>query len=64
MRILRRPVVEAKVGMCERAWRDLEAAGQFPKRIQINPNGGRAIGWAEHEIDAWIEARLEAREAA
>jgi prophage regulatory protein len=64
MRILRKPELEAKVGFCERAIREMEAAGQFPKRIPINPLGGRAIGWAEHEVDAWIQARMEAREAA
>jgi prophage regulatory protein len=64
MRLLRKADVEAKVGLCERVFRDLEATGNFPRRVQINPLGGRAVAWAEHEIDAWLEERMKAREAA
>jgi prophage regulatory protein len=39
-------------------WR-LEKRGQFPKRVALGP--GRR-GWAEHEIDAWIAARIRARD--
>jgi prophage regulatory protein len=40
-------------------WR-LEKRGEFPKRV---PLGGNRHGWAEHEIDAWIQARIAARDA-
>ena len=36
----------------------LEEANKFPRRIQIGP--GR-IGWLEHEIDAWVIEKAEAR---
>ena len=39
----------------------LERGGQFPRRITLSP--GR-VAWLEHEIDAWLEARAAAREAA
>jgi prophage regulatory protein len=39
----------------------LEEGGKFPRRVQMGP--GR-IGWAEHELDAWIADRIAARDAA
>lgn len=41
--------------------RRMEAAGEFPRRIKLNPEG-RSVGWLESEIDAWIEARAAARD--
>ena len=65
MRVLRPNETAAKVGLCERQLRDLEAEGLFPKRFSLNPNGnGRAVGHLESEVDDWIEARVKAREAA
>lgn len=63
MRILRPNETAAKVSMCDRQLRDLEAAGLFPKRFSLNPNGkGRAVGHLESEVDDWIAARAAARE--
>lgn len=39
--------------------RRLEASTEFPKRIPLGPN---SIGWVEDEIDAWVEARIAARD--
>ena len=36
----------------------LMAVGLFPPSIPITPLG-RARGWFEDEIDAWLQARLE-----
>ena len=36
-------------------------AGRFPRPIKISD---RLNAWDDDEIDAWIEARIEAREAA
>jgi len=33
----------------------------FPQRV---PLGGRAVGWVEEEVHAWVAARIEQREAA
>ena len=32
----------------------LERAGKFPARIQLGPS---RVGWSEHELLEWIEAR-------
>ena len=34
------------------------AAGTFPAPVKL---GVRAVAWAEHEIEEWIEARIRAR---
>jgi prophage regulatory protein len=36
------------------------AAGDFPRPIKL---GERASAWAEHEVTAWIAARIAARDA-
>jgi prophage regulatory protein len=33
-------------------------AGRFPKPINL---GAKAVGWIESEVDAWIDALIEAR---
>lgn len=62
-RIYRKPDIESLVGVTERAIRDKEALGQFPKRFNIFPEG-RAVGWDADEVDAWVESRIASREAA
>jgi len=37
----------------------LEAAGSFPKRVQLGP--GR-VGWIEEEIEDWCRARIADRD--
>lgn len=39
-------------------WRN-ERAGKFPKRVEISR---QRIGWVESEIDAYIAARIAARQ--
>jgi prophage regulatory protein len=41
-------------------WR-LEKAGKFPKRV---PVGASRYGYVEDEVDAWISARIAARDEA
>jgi prophage regulatory protein len=38
----------------------LEASGIFPKRVRIGPN---TIDWISEEIDGFIEAAAQARDA-
>jgi prophage regulatory protein len=52
MRVLRKPEVQAKVGLKQATIDQKEAAGEFPKRIRLGR--GRAVGWIESEIDGWI----------
>ena len=56
-RILRPAETAAKTGVCDRHLRDMEAQGLFPKRFSLNPNGGRAVGHLESEVDDWIAGR-------
>lgn len=37
---------------------DMVARGQFPKPFLIVP-GGRAVGWLESDVDAWILGRSD-----
>lgn len=37
----------------------LEAAGKFPKRVQLGP--GR-VGWVEEEIEEWMRERIAKRQ--
>ena len=37
----------------------LEAAGKFPKRVQLGP--GR-VGWVEEEIEEWMRVRIAKRQ--
>ncbi|MDH3378527.1 MAG: AlpA family phage regulatory protein [Gammaproteobacteria bacterium] len=57
--VLRKPAVRAKTGYSDQTiWR-LERAGKFPTRIQL---GANAVGWLGHEVDEWIEEKIEARD--
>jgi prophage regulatory protein len=58
VRILRRPEVERTAGVCSRQLDQLEARGEFPRRVQI---GGRLVGWVDAEVQAWIRARMALR---
>ena len=39
----------------------LEAAGQFPKRIQL---GACRVAWIAEEVQAWIDERIATRDTA
>ena len=39
----------------------LEAAGAFPKRIQL---GQCRVGWIEQEVLDWLQERIKRRDAA
>ena len=60
-RIIRKPETVRRAGYCDMHLRRLEAAGKFPKRFLLDPDGGRAVGWLESEVEAWIETRAAAR---
>jgi len=38
----------------------LEAAGKFPKRVQLGPN---RVAWLLSEVDAWLNKRIAVRDA-
>jgi len=59
--VLRRPEVEARTGLgCSTIYEGIKA-GTFPAPIQLGP---KSVGWVESEINAWLAARIAARDAA
>ena len=57
-RILRLPKLrERGIDYTMKHLRELEAAGRFPRRIQLGPN---SVGWVDDEIEAWVRARIRA----
>ena len=55
--ILRRKQVEARTGLTRSPIYARIKAGTFPKPITLG--SGRAVGWIEAEIDAWLTAQIE-----
>lgn len=55
-RILRPAEVREKLGVGSSTLAAMVAAGRFPKPFVIFP-GGRAVGWREHQIEAWLDNR-------
>lgn len=42
----------------------LEHAGLFPKRVRLGKFRGSRVGWIESEVRAWLQARIDSRDAA
>ena len=59
LRILRMKDLPPKVGLQPSTLYGLIAEGKFPKPHKLIP-GGRAAGWDEAVIDAWISQSEEA----
>jgi prophage regulatory protein len=55
----RLPQVRARCGLSRSEIYRRIAAGDFPRPIKL---GERASAWAEHEVTAWIAARIAARD--
>jgi len=49
-----------RTGLSRATQARLEAAGQFPGRVQLGPN---SVGWIEEEVEQWIESRRVRRRA-
>lgn len=58
--ILRLPDVSSRTGLSRSTIYEAMARGDFPQPIKL---GLRAVGWAESEISAWLEARKAQRKA-
>lgn len=61
IRVLRMKDLPEKVGLGKSALYEMIARGAFPRGFQIS---ARAVGWREHDIDAWITQRAGVPEAA
>jgi prophage regulatory protein len=55
--ILRLPAVKTTTGLSRSTIYLRVAQGTFPKPISL---GGRAVGWLDAEIQAWLQTRVEA----
>jgi len=60
-RLLRLPRVEDLTGLRKSQIYEAVERGVFSKPIQIL-EGGRAVGWIESEIAAYLETRIAARD--
>lgn len=56
LRVVRHAAVCEKLSVSSAKLFDMCAKGIFPKPFQLIP-GGRAVGWLEYEVDAWIMER-------
>ena len=52
--ILRRPAVEARVGLGRSAIYAMLAKNLFPKPVRLT---AKAVGWRERDVSAWLESR-------
>ena len=55
--ILRRRQVEKRIGLTRSPLYARIKDGTFPKPIRLG--NGRAVGWIEAEIDAWLVEQIE-----
>ena len=58
LKVLRLPEVIARVGLKRASTYQRIQAGYFPKPVPLGP---RAVGWLEHEVDAWLNGRVRMR---
>ncbi len=54
--ILRLKEVLIKTGMARSSLYSAIQKGQFPQSIRL---GARAVGWLEHDVETWIQERVE-----
>lgn len=55
--ILRRRQVEKRVGLTRSPLYFRIKEGTFPKPVKLG--NGRAVGWLEHEVDAWLVEQVQ-----
>jgi len=53
--ILRLAQVIERTGLKKTKIYELQSEGQFPMRVKIT---ARAVGWIEHEVQAWLSGRV------
>lgn len=58
--LLRLPCVKARTGLSRSEIYRRVRSREFPEPVKL---GERASAWPEHEISAWCEARIAARDA-
>jgi prophage regulatory protein len=58
VKILRLSEVLNRVGICRASIYQRMSRGSFPQSVPLGP---RTVGWLEHEITAWLAARIALR---
>jgi prophage regulatory protein len=61
LRILRLSEVKHLTGLGTSTIYLKMSRGEFPRQIPLG--GGAAVGWAEHEIEAFLQQRIDERDA-
>jgi prophage regulatory protein len=61
MKIIRLKQVMETTGLARSTIYKFIAAGTFPKSV---PLGGKSVGWVDEEIQEWVKAKIEERDAA
>ena len=59
MRFISKMELRSLVLYCPAHIARLEAAGQFPKRVQL---GLGRVGWVDEEVEDWIAERIAERD--
>lgn len=59
-RLIRLPVVIERTGLSKSTIYARAAVDEFPKPVDL---GNSLSAWVEDEVDAWIDARISARDA-
>jgi prophage regulatory protein len=57
-KIIRKPELFERVPLSDNTIRRMEAAGRFPKRIQLGDN---SVGWLQSEIEAYFAQKAAER---
>ena len=57
--VLRLPAVKARTGLSRSTIYLRVSQGAFPAPVSL---GGRAVGWIEAEVNAWLTAQIEKRQ--
>lgn len=57
-RLLRKPEVLLLTGIRSTTLHKLVNEGSFPKPVPIT---GKAVGWVDHEVQDWVESRIQNR---
>lgn len=57
MKIIRTTELLDRLGISESTLHRWRKAGEFPEPRKL---GGRAVGWTEREVEAWIDSRPRA----
>jgi prophage regulatory protein len=61
MKIIRLKQVKETTGLARSTIYKYIADGTFPRPVAL---GGRSVGWLLSEVEGWVRAKVEARDAA